>query len=152
MSTVKASIEIKAPLETVWETIMDANRLGDWVTIHKSVRDVSDSPLRRGATMDQSMAVRGVTFRVHWTLVEVNPPTDAKWEGIGPAHSQARITYSLRDGDGDCTVFEYTNEFHPPGGRLGSVASRLIVGATSEREAKASLQRLKRLLERPPHS
>ncbi len=31
----------------------------DWVTIHKSVPRRSDLPLRRGATMDQSMAVRG---------------------------------------------------------------------------------------------
>ncbi len=45
------------------------------------------------------------------------------------------------------TVFEYTNEFHPPGGRLGNVASRFIVGATSEREATNSLARLKALLE-----
>ena len=44
--------------------------------------------------------------------------------------------------------FEYTNEFTVPGGRLGSVASRVIVGAASEREASNSLSRLKALLER----
>ena len=36
---------------------------------------------------------------------------------------------------------------HVPGGRLGNVASRVIVGATSEREASGSLARLKALLE-----
>ena len=51
------------------------------------------------------------------------------------------------DGDGP-TLFEYTNEFEVPGGRLGNVASRVIVGATSEREAKSSLKRLKALVER----
>ena len=45
-------------------------------------------------------------------------------------------------------MFAYTNEFHLPGGRLGNVASRVIVGATSEREANNSLARLKALLER----
>ena len=69
MSTVKADIEIAAPIEKVWETVMDPQRLGDWVTIHKSVKNVSDSPLRRGSTMDQAMHVRGLTFRVHWTVV-----------------------------------------------------------------------------------
>jgi uncharacterized protein YndB with AHSA1/START domain len=147
MSTVNAKIEIHAAIERVWETVMDPTRLGDWVTIHKSVRDVSESPLRKGATMDQSMVVRGVTFRVHWTLVAVNSPNQAQWEGSGPAHSRALIRYALTSTEDGGTVFEYTNEFHPPGGRIGNVASRVIVGATSERETKNSLSRLKALLE-----
>jgi uncharacterized membrane protein len=147
MSTVNASIEIDAPIDRVWDTVMDPNRLGEWVTIHKSVRDVSSLPLRRGATMDQSIVVRGVTFRVHWTLVAVDAPNSARWEGLGPAHSEARIKYALRSANDHATGFEYTNEFHPPGGRIGHVAGRLIVGATSEREAHNSLQRLKALLE-----
>lgn len=148
MSTVQAEIQIDAPIERVWETIMDPQRLGDWVTIHKSVSNVSAHPLRQGATMDQAMQVRGLTFRVHWLLVSINAPHDAQWEGGGPAHSNALIRYELsRAGDGR-TNFRYTNEFHPPGGRLGNVAGRMIVGATSQREANNSLSRLKALLER----
>jgi uncharacterized membrane protein len=126
---------------------MDPERLGDWVTIHKSVRDVSDSPLRPGATMDQAMHVRGLTFRVHWQLVSVNPPREAQWEGGGPAHSNALIRYELSSDEEGQTKFRYTNEFHPPGGRLGNVAGRMIVGATSQREANNSLSKLKALLE-----
>jgi uncharacterized protein YndB with AHSA1/START domain len=147
MSTVHAEIEIDAPIERVWETIMDPERLGDWVTIHKSVKNVSDSPLREGATMDQAIQVRGLTFRVHWQLVSVNPPHTAQWEGGGPAHSNALIRYELSSEGTDQTKFRYTNEFHPPGGRLGNVAGRMIVGATSQREANNSLSKLKALLE-----
>src|SRR5579875_1231660 len=147
MSTVSARIEIDAPIERVWETVMDPSRLGDWVSIHKSVANVSDNPLRKGSTMDQTMQVRGLTFRVHWTLMAVDSPCRAEWEGGGPARSTAVIRYELSsDGDGR-TCFEYTNEFHPPGGRLGSVAGRMIVGATSQREANTSLSRLKALVE-----
>jgi hypothetical protein len=97
--------------------------------------------------MDQVLHLRGVSFRVHWMLVELNPPNHAQWEGQGPAHSRARIRYELSaDGD-NATVFDYTNEFNPPGGRLGTVASRVIVGAASEREATSSLARLKALVE-----
>jgi uncharacterized protein YndB with AHSA1/START domain len=148
MSTVHAKIDIRAPVEEVWETVMDPSRLKDWVTIHRSVTDVSANPLTRGATMDQVLHIRGVSFRVHWTLTSVSPPNRAEWEGLGPARSRARILYELSaDGDGP-TVFEYTNEFQPPGGRLGHVASRVIVGAASEREANRSLARLKALVER----
>jgi uncharacterized membrane protein len=126
---------------------MDPSRLGDWVTIHRWVDDVSSRPMSEGSTMTQCLHLRGVSFNVHWKLVEVNPPERAVWEGHGPAHSLARIRYELRPDGDHATEFDYTNEFHPPGGRLGLVASRVIVGAASEREAERSLQRLKALLE-----
>lgn len=148
MSTVSADIEIAAPIERVWETVMDPHRLGDWVTIHKSLESVSRIPLRRGSTMDQAMSVVGITFHVHWRLTEMTAPTEARWEGGGPAHSDALIHYQLEPTADGGTRFRYTNEFHPPGGRLGSLASRFIVGATSERETNRSLSRLKALLER----
>jgi uncharacterized protein YndB with AHSA1/START domain len=148
MSTVHTKIEIDAPVERVWETVMDPQKLKDWVTIHRSVRDVSEQPLRKGSTMDQVLHIRGVSFRVRWTLVDVSPPNVAEWEGRGPAHSRARIRYRVSDAENGHTTFEYTNEFTPPGGRLGNVASRVIVGAASEREATNSLARLKALLEK----
>jgi uncharacterized protein YndB with AHSA1/START domain len=148
MSTVHLKIRIEAPIDRVWDTIMDPNRFGDWVTIHRAVRNVSANPRTKGATMDQVMHMRGVSFKVQWTLTDVSPPTRAEWRGQGPAHSTARIRYTLTaDGD-DATEFEYTNEFTAPGGRLGSMASNMIVGAASDREAHSSLQRLKALLER----
>ena len=148
MSTVHAQIEINAPVQRVWDTVMDPSHLKDWVTIHRSVNNVSDRPLRRGSTMDQVLHMRGVSFHVHWTLTDVTAPQRAAWEGQGPAHSVARIRYELSgDGDGR-TRFAYSNEFVPPGGKLGNVASRFIVGATSDREAHNSLARLKAFVER----
>ena len=148
MSQVHVQTEIRAPIERVWETIMDPDRLGEWVTIHRDVSNVSKKPLEIGATMDQSIHMRGVTFKVRWTLATVTPPRTALWEGKGPAHSSARIRYELsEDGDGN-TIFDYTNDFKPPAGRLGALASRVVIGAASEREARNTLQRLKELLER----
>jgi uncharacterized protein YndB with AHSA1/START domain len=147
MSEVHVTTRIDAPIERVWEVIMDPNRFGEWVTIHRGIRNVSGDPTKRGATMDQMMHMRGVTFKVHWELTNVRPPYSAEWLGHGPAHSEARIHYQLSaDGDGG-TVFDYTNEFTTPGGRLGNYASNVIVGHASDREAHGSLERLKALLE-----
>ena len=110
---------------------MDPARLKDWVTIHKAVKNVSASPLRKGATMDQSMVLRGVPFKAHWTLAEVAEPHRAEWKGQGPAHSEASIRYELEEAKDGRTLFKYTNEFQAPGGRLGRVAGRVIVGGTS---------------------
>ncbi len=148
MSLVHVRTTINAPMERVWETVMDPHQLERWVTIHRAIRNAPDQPLKKGATMDQVLHMRGVNFSVHWTLVDLNEPNHAEWDGRGPAHSRAKIRYELTAGGEGITEFEYFNDFTPPGGRLGSVASRVIVGATSEREADRSLSRLKGLLER----
>jgi uncharacterized membrane protein len=151
MSRFHLTTKIKAPVDQVWKTVMSPDCLKNWVTIHRSVQAVSSRPLHEGSTMDQVLQLRGVSFRVHWTLVEVHQPTHAEWAGVGPAHSRARTRYQLTaDGDG-ATQFEYINEFTPPGGGLATVASRVMVGAESEREAEESLRRLKALLEHPTH-
>jgi uncharacterized protein YndB with AHSA1/START domain len=148
MSVVHAQIQIAAPVEKVWEVVMDPKRLHEWVTIHRSLDSYSEGRPRNGSTMQQSLRIRGVTFHVQWTLVEVKPPRLAEWEGKGPAHSRARTRYELTPEEDRDTLFDYTNEFTAPGGPLGAVASRVFVGGISEREAHTSLQRLKALIER----
>jgi uncharacterized protein YndB with AHSA1/START domain len=148
MSEVTESITIDAPLDKVFDTIMNPQRLGDWVTIHRSLKDQSGDPRASGATMDQVLSLRGVPFTVHWTLNSVDSPREAEWHGRGPAGSKALIRYRLSGADGGPTTFEYTNEFNTPGGPLGNRASKLVVGGVSEREAKNSLAKLKRLLEK----
>jgi uncharacterized protein YndB with AHSA1/START domain len=148
MSTVSVSTSINAPIGQVWETVMDPDRLKDWVTIHRAVSDVSSRPLQAGSTMKQLLCLRGVNFHVHWKLVDVAAPERAEWDGRGPAHSRAIIRYELTDEGNGATRFDYTNEFRAPGGMLGNVASRVIVRGVSEREAHNSLARLKTLLEK----
>jgi uncharacterized protein YndB with AHSA1/START domain len=148
MSQVHAQIRINAPVEKVWDVVMDPTRLHEWVSIHRSLERFSPGPPRRGSTMEQHLHFRGVTFRVQWTLIDVDAPRLAEWEGRGPAHSRARTTYKLTGDGGERTLFDYINEFKTPGGPLGVAASRVIVGGASEREAHTSLANLKKLIER----
>ena len=147
MSLVHTAIEIDAPPERVWEVVMDPHRLADWVTIHRRVERVP-AELRRGSTFGQTLNLRGAPLHVAWTVVDIDPPWRAVWEGQGPAHSRASIVYELRRDGESRTIFDYTNEFKPPGGALGAVAGRVLVGGLSHREAQRSLQRLKQLVER----
>jgi hypothetical protein len=106
----------------------------------------SGGDLRLGYEMRQTLCLRGVKFDVQWELTELDAPRRAVWQGHGPARSRATIVDELTAVDGG-TRFDYHNNFKAPLGPLGAVASRTLVGGLPKKEADASLQRLKRLLE-----
>jgi uncharacterized protein YndB with AHSA1/START domain len=145
MSKVSVSTHISASPELVWETVMDPQRLGDWVTIHRGLLRADSGPPRVGYEMDQQIHLRGVNLEVHWQLAQCQPHRLAVWEGRGPARSRARTEYALRPESGG-TRFDYRNEFRPPFGPLGVLASRALVGGIPEREARRTLERLSELL------
>ncbi|MBI5106933.1 MAG: SRPBCC family protein [Solirubrobacterales bacterium] len=141
MSEVVTSIDIDAPVERVWDVVMDPERLGEWVTIHRELLGHDDG------RMDQVLCLRGAKFKVHWQLTANDRPHRAQWNGKGPAHSKAETEYRLSDNGRGGTRFDYRNEFKAPFGPLGAVASRALVGGLPEKEARASLKKLKALLE-----
>lgn len=146
MSSVASSVVIAAPPARVWEVVMDAHRLGEWVTIHRGVREVTPGPAREGARMEQTLHLRGADIRVRWLLAECDPPLYARWQGSGPARTHARIEYRL-EAVAEGTRFDYRNEFETPLGALGAFASRHVMGQLAQREADRSLAALRELIE-----
>jgi uncharacterized membrane protein len=143
---IAQSIEIDAPIERVWDLVMDPGRLGDWVTIHRSVADLPDGELTTGSRFRQEMRLKGVPLKVRWEIVECRPPRCARWQGKAMAGAKARISYELSE-IGSGTRFDYENEFELPAGRVGKLAGRAFNAISGEREAKRTLARLKDLLE-----
>jgi uncharacterized protein YndB with AHSA1/START domain len=146
MSLVESSVVIAAEPARVWSVVMDPERLGEWVTIHRALRAATPGPPHEGASMEQVLHVRGADIRVRWQLVECVAPSLARWEGHGPARSQAFIEYRLVAVD-DGTRFDYRNEFQPPFGAVGAFASRTVMGHVPQREADRSLAALRALIE-----
>ncbi len=144
---VTTDITIKASRQEVWEAIMDPEGMADWVTIHRRTNSADPGPPHEGMKMNQTLCLRGASFKVNWTLAECEDHTWAVWEGKGPVGSTARTEYLLSDDGDHATRFHYLNEFRAPGGLLGKAASRALVGGLPKREADRSLQRLKQLLE-----
>ncbi len=143
---VKQAIEIEAPIERVWDLVMDPGRLGEWVTIHERVFDLPAGELERGSTFGQRLKLKGVPLKVRWEVVECAAPRRARWRGVAAAGARAAISYNLSARDGS-TVFEYENEFELPAGQVGKLAARAFNAVSGDREAKRSLRRLKELLE-----
>lgn len=143
---VSESIEIDAPIDRVWEVIMDPHRLGEWVSIHHSASEIPDEPLRTGSRFEQEMRLKRVPLKVRWEVVSCRSPYEATWEGRAAAGARARIGYRLSETAGG-TRFDYENEFELPAGPLGRVAGRAFNAVSGEREARKTLASLKRLLE-----
>jgi len=141
VSEVSTSIDIDAPMEDVWRTVMDPTRLQEWVTIHRRLLSYDDDE------MEQVLHLRGANFKVHWHLATSDAPNHAKWQGRGPARSHAETEYRLTPTDDGGTRFDYRNVFTAPLGPLGRVASRAVVGGLPRRQADASLRKLKKLAE-----
>jgi carbon monoxide dehydrogenase subunit G len=145
MSVVSLSTHLSATPEEVWMTVMDPHRLGEWVTIHRALRWADGGSPHVGYEMEQQIHLRGVSLDVLWRLVECQPGRLAVWEGRGPASSRARTEYALHP-EREGTRFDYRNEFRPPLGPVGMLASRALVGGMPEREARRTIEQLHELL------
>lgn len=139
----------EAPMDQVWDLIMDPDRLGDWVSIHDSVEDVPDDGLSEGSTFRQKMKRYTFEFEVRWRIVEIDAPRYARWEGSGPAGSSAQVIYELSESDGK-TTFDYSNSFELPGGKVGGAASKVFGAKAASKLARKSLKKLGEQLEKEP--
>lgn len=140
---VERSIEIPASPEEVYAVVMDANRLGDWVTIHQELVDGPSGELTEGDELTQKLKVAGQGFKVDWQVVKAERPRDVEWAGRGPMGTNARVSYDLEDRGGK-TCFNYVNEYELPGGPLGKLGAKAFE-RTAGKEADKSLERLKGL-------
>ncbi len=141
---VEREIELAASPDQVYDILMDAARIGDWVTIHERFEDAPDQ-LEQGSNMTQKLKVAGQRFTVRWTVTQADRPSKVTWKGRGPVRTTARVVYDIDERDGG-THFTYLNEYELPGGAAGRIAGRAI-SAAAGREVERSLERLKKLLE-----
>src|SRR3954453_5444508 len=124
---------------------MDHKCLGEWVTIQDELLEAPAGDLETGDELVQRCKVAGQKFKLRWKVEQAERPRKTVWKGKGPLGSKARVTYDLAANNG-ATDFTYTNEYSLPGGPIGKIAGRAVVGASGA-EADKTLKRLKKLIE-----
>jgi uncharacterized protein YndB with AHSA1/START domain len=139
-------IHIDAAPEAVYSKLMDPDCLGQWVTIQDELLEAPEGDLEQGDELVQRCKVAGQKFKLRWKVEKADRPHKTVWKGRGPLGSKARVTYDLAENDGG-TRFTYTNEYSLPGGPMGKLAGRAVVGASGS-EADRTLERLKTLIEK----
>jgi carbon monoxide dehydrogenase subunit G len=147
---VERDIHINAAPDMVWDLLMDPRRLGDWVSIHRRLKQAPDGVLEQGDELVQSLRLAHKNFDVRWHVKQADKPNKAVWEGRGPVRTKASVIYELQpDGNGG-TRFHYVNEFKSPGGPLGGFITDHAFQRRSDREADRTLSSLRGLLEDEP--
>src|SRR3954453_7176874 len=146
MTKLEREIHIEADPEAVYAKLMDPDCLGQWVKIRDGVLEAPDGDLEKGDELVQRCKVAGRKFKLRWKVEQADPPHKTVWRGRGPLGSKARVTYGLAANNGG-TDFTYTNEYDLPGGPVGRLAGRAVVGASGS-EADRTLERLKKLIEK----
>ena len=134
MSIVHTKIGIDAPIERVWETVMDPKRSRDWVTIHRESARCPTNRSVKGQRWSRSSTCAASRSECTGRWLTSASRTRAEWEGRGPAHSVPASVTSSRQ-TRTVRPFQYTNEFQCPAGVSEMSQARVIVGAASEREA-----------------
>jgi carbon monoxide dehydrogenase subunit G len=142
---LEREIHIDAAPEDVYARLMDPDCLGDWVTIQDELLEAPDGDLVQGSELVQRCKVAGQRFKLKWKVESADKPRKTVWKGRGPFGSKAKVTYDLAENNGG-TDFTYTNEYSLPGGPVGKLAGRAVVGASGA-EADKTLKRLKKLIE-----
>jgi carbon monoxide dehydrogenase subunit G len=146
MSKLEREIHIDAPAEAVYDKLTNPHCLGEWVSIQDALEEAPEGNLEKGDTVVQRMKVAGRKFRVKWHVDEAERPSRVVWTGRGPMGAKARAVYEITANGGDGCRFSYVNEYDLPGGPVGKIAGRAVVGASGG-EADRSLERLKELIE-----
>jgi carbon monoxide dehydrogenase subunit G len=145
VTKLEREIHIDAAPADVYARLMDPDCLGEWVTIQDELLEAPSGDLVQGSELVQRCKVAGQKFKLRWKVEQADKPHRTVWKGKGPFGSKAKVTYDLAENDGG-TRFTYTNEYSLPGGPVGKLAGRAVVGASGA-EADKTLKRLKKLIE-----
>jgi carbon monoxide dehydrogenase subunit G len=139
------SVDIKAPLEEVWDYIADPANYLDFIAGLTRWEVVSDEPNGLGARY--KMLVRAGAAQVGGIIeiVEWRPPTDMALHSVTGADQ--RIRWRLRPGSRGRTKAELRWAYGVAGSGLGGLIAERVAALQLRRDLKASMVKLKKEIE-----
>ena|SRR5947209_7798991 len=143
MSRVEETVEVHAPIETVFAQVTDPRRVPEWNPSVIEVHGV-DYPVRVGTTWEQTVSVLGRMTHLSCQVVRYDPPHEGEIEVSGDL--RARLWTRCSAG-ASATRLTQGIEFEPPGGRLRSIVGKAAT-ATIRHELRATMSRQRETLER----
>src|SRR3954451_2005257 len=91
VTKLERAIHIDAEPAAVYDTLMDPDCLGEWVTIQDELLKAHDARPETGYGLVQRCRVAGQRFKLRWKVEQADPPHNTVWRGRGPLGSNARV-------------------------------------------------------------
>ncbi len=145
MARIEAQTHIEAPIEHVWERLVDWERQADWMVDARSVTVLT--PHREGSGVEIRCPTRilGVVVNDDLAVTEWNPPTVLGVRHLG------RLIRGVGAFELDETAYGtrvvWWEEADVPLGGVGDAAAQLVVVPWVNRVFRRSLARFKRVCE-----
>jgi uncharacterized protein YndB with AHSA1/START domain len=146
MTRICNSIQIRQPIEQVFDFITTPGNWPQWHPASVSVDGSADHSLLPGEVITENISVAGHRGQVTWLVRERSAPHRWVIDGTGRDGGRATITYTLTPHPAG-TNFERELVYAMPNALL-AVLNWLIIRSRMKADSGEALQRLKRLLER----
>jgi uncharacterized protein YndB with AHSA1/START domain len=146
MARVVTTIEIRAPIERVFDYATTAGNWPSWHPASRGVSGTTDRSAAQGERITEQIETGGRSWRAVWTVRERAAPQRWVIEGEAEGGGRAIITYHLSAHDGG-TRFERELVYRMPNLWL-AVLDRLFIRRRMAAESAEALRRLKLILER----
>jgi uncharacterized protein YndB with AHSA1/START domain len=145
MTRICSSIQIRQPIEEVFDFITTPRNWPQWHPASVSVGGNADHSLLPGEEVTENISVAGHHGQVTWLVRERSAPHRWVIDGTGKDGGHATITYTLTRHPAG-TNFERELVYTVPNTLL-ALLDWLIIRSRMKADSVEALQRLKRLLE-----
>jgi hypothetical protein len=131
---VRATVEIAAPIDRVWQTLVDLPGQRRWMPEMKAVTMVTPGPLGTGSLAEATVRIFGIAVRDRVTITRFEPPVAYGIEHQalfgGPGLIELRS-----EPDSQSTLVQWTERLVPPLlPHLGWIVQRPIIGRLYQRD------------------
>ncbi len=144
MAHFEKSVEIAAPVEKVWQYIVQGTSTLEYMPMVSEFEFTRPVEYRPGDRFRMKMKVLGVTLEFESEVEEEVPNEKLRFSSI--SGMQNTTTYLLEPIEGGCRV-TFISDYEVPGGFLGQIADRIAVGRAMEKGVAEALENLKRKME-----
>ncbi|MBJ7328298.1 MAG: SRPBCC family protein [Solirubrobacteraceae bacterium] len=133
MGSISTVVDIAAPVDQVWDVIVDPSTYDRWMTVHTKWKSEIPAQYEVGTQTEEVVTMLGMANTISWTVEELEAPSKLTISGTGMAGVRTTFAFGVAsDGDG--------------GSRATIVAEfegQMIVGALAqaiEQDAKKNLE------------
>ena len=144
MPRVETSNTINAPIEKVFDVIVDPKVTSQWSTGVSEVTNIKGNPWEKGSSTDLIYHVLGMKFTQHMVTSEIEKPRKVVYQMTGGFPGIAEF---VLEPQGKATKVDIKIDYSVPGGILGKIANQLLLEKMNRNNIKSMAEGLKILCE-----